>query len=969
MKAKLLVLSAILLSGALLFGQGGYKGSISADITTEDGSPLPGAVAELTADTFSRSFVSDANGSVRFLGLTPSTYELRVTFTGFNTLVRPNLIVDAGQAVNLNIVMTPSTQQEELVVTAESPLLDSQKTGTQTVINESELNAIPQSRDPWSVIATVPGVQTDRINVGGSEAGQQSRFSSKGDTGANASWVMDGIEFVDPAARGATQSYLDFSSFAQVGVTTGGADVSQRSGGAALNFVTKQGSNNHQGSVRLLYADEEFQASNDGVFFNDGTPARGTGIAETFEKTFELGGPLVKDRLWYWGSFSQNSITQLTINGQEDETELRNISLKVHGDLSSTTRFNVFFTEGDKVKNGRGAGVTRPRNTTWDQEGPTPIYKFEISQLIGQNTELAFLAARVDGKFSLTPIGSEGQIGFDYATNIWEDTTYFDYSTVRPVRQYEIKGNTFLSSSGLDHELTYGFQYKEASVTSQTTYGDDSLVRYLNPPWFPEGTQAAVLYREGLVSTDLEYIAFTAQDTATYGNWTFKWGLRYDSQEGNNVGVTLRENAFQPEGLLPGLTSQDQPVPFTWETIAPRLGLTYSWGSDNQFLVRFSASQFYDTLGSGFISPSIATNARYTYHYWYDGQGEGAIADNIVQAGELSEVITQDVGALNDAIDPDLDPPRTDEFIAGFEWAISPEFTIGISSTIRERSDTIWNPFADFMTADSFVGETRTLFGDRNAITNQNVTLTTFQVDPDVAATIPDRNGDGMVDNQDLQNITSNRPNYTEDYFDIELTATKRLSNRWMLRANLNFIDWSRNLGDNSVADPTDFQSGSNEDGAFVGVQSSGSGNRANVFFGSASYSGSVNALVQLPLDINISTNIQVREGFAYPYAVRYRISDIRGNNNVNVKIDDFDNFRGDDIVVADFKVSKTFHLAGRTKVEIAAELFNSFNESTVLARELRIFEQDVNDPTNLTNEPREVLSPRVGRFSATVHF
>ena len=941
MKAKLFVLAAILLSGCLVFGQGSYKGSVTAEVTTEDGSPLPGAVAELTADTFSRSFVSDANGMVRFVGLNPARYELRVTFTGFNTYVRPNIIVDTGQNVRLTVVMTPSTQQEEMVVTLESPLLDSTKVGTATVMTEDELNAVPQSRDPWSVIMTVPGVQTDRINVGGSEAGQQSNFASKGDDGSNASWVMDGIEFVDPAARGATQSYLDFSSFQQMNVTTGGADVSQRSGGAALSFVTKQGSNNHQGSVRLLYADQDFHAGH--IYEEDGGTFSRNRIAETFEKSFEIGGPIIKDRLWYWGAFSQNSITQLTVTDQEDRTELRNISFKIHGDITATTRFNAFYTEGDKIKNGRGAGANRPVNTTWDQSGPSPIYKFELNQLIGQHTELSLLAARVDGGFGLAPRGTTGQIGIDLSTGIWDNTTFIDYSTRRPVRQYEIKGNTFLSSSSIDHELSYGFQYKEATVNSKTTYGPpgQGMIRYY------AGADAfgVSLYREGNATTDAEYVSATVQDTMTMGNWTFKAGLRWDRQEGNNTGSSVGGSSIRPD-ILPDVNYGGGTVPFTWSTIAPRLGVTYTMGDDNQYLFRGSVSQFYDTMGTGSIAGTNPTFVKYSYHYWYDD------GDLVVETGELSDSIVNNTSRPLDLIDGDLDPPQTNELILGFEWAISPEFTMGLTGTFRERKDELFSSFNLNSPLNPSTDYDKVAATTTDPITGNEVDVSYFVMNENGAAKL-----------NDVNSLLTNRPGYSEDYTGFELTATKRLSNRWMLRANITLQDWTRNVGAEGIQDPNDFRSGANEDGGSVGIQSAGSGNRSNVWYGSSSWTFNVNGLYQLPWDLTISANINGREGFTQPYGERHSYFDAAGLRNVVfVKYDSFDANRGDDIMVADLKLTKTFHLSGRTKVELAAEVFNAFDEDVVLARELRT-------GISRTGQPVEILAPRVGRFSATVHF
>ncbi len=964
MKAKLLIAVAILLSGALVFGQGGYKGSITAQITTEDGSPLPGAVAELTADTFNRSFVSDANGLVRFVGLVPGVYELKVTFTGFNTYVRPNIVLDTGQNIRLTVPMTPATQQEEIVVTAETPILDKTKVGTATVLTEDELNAVPQARDPWSVVMTVPGIQTDRINIGGSEAGQQSNFTSKGDDGSTVSWVMDGVEFVDPAAKGGSQSYLDFSSFSQIGVTTGGADVVQRSPGANLNFVTKQGSNQHQGTIRLVYADEEFQSSTTPVTGPSGATFQGNSIGETFEKAFEIGGPLIKDRLWYWGSFNQNTINNILITGQNDRTELRNVSFKIHGDITSTTRFNAFYTEGDKIKDGRGGGVSRPQNTTWDQSGPSPIYKAEISQLIGQNTELSVLFGRVDGGFALAPKGTSGQIGIDLNTGIWDNTTFIDYGTTRPVRQYEFKGDTYLSSGSLDHELKYGFQYKEATVNSKTTYGSNSLIAYhYGPdPNNPGGLvgAAALLYREGNPTTDVEYNSFYLSDTVTYKNWTFKAGLRWDKQEGQNTASAVTANPVNPT-LLPAVNFPGQGAPFDWSDIAPRLGATYTWGDDNQYLARASIARFYETLGTPEITDINPTFARYSYHLWSDDNH-----NSLVDTDEIGPSLGTDVNPDNpasivtpDQIDPDLEAPQTDEFLLGFEWALNPQFTVGVNYTWRELSETLWRPLIGITSADyELAASPLTGVNPQNG---QNFSIPYYILSEAGGAKNPNR-----------ARILTNRPGYTENYSGFELTATKRLSNRWMMRANLTFQDWSRDVPASAIQDPSDFWDGRNEDGGDIGVQSAGSGNRSNVFYGSASYAGNINGLYQLPWDVTVSASVNFREGFAFPLGFQTSVVDADGGTrNVGNGTDPastvfknlpFDAVRGDDIFLVDFKVTKTFYMAGRTKVEIGAEIFNLFDDDTLLARNLKLNQSTAWDP-------REVLSPRIGRFSASVQF
>ncbi len=133
--------------------------------------------------------------------------------------------------------------------------------------------------------------------------------------------------------------------------------------------------------------------------------------------------------------------------------------------------------------------------------------------------------------------------------------------------------------------------------------------------------------------------------------------------------------------------------------------------------------------------------------------------------------------------------------------------------------------------------------------------------------------------------------------------------------------------------------------------------------YASSDITANVNGLYQFPWDITISANINYRDGLAFPQGYTATLADEDGfTHSETLAYNSFSSTKGDSVFVTDLKLSKTFHMGGRTKVEIAAELFNAFNEDTVLTRELNLASTKVQDP-------REVLSPRVGRFSATVHF
>jgi Carboxypeptidase regulatory-like domain len=118
-------------------------------------------------------------GEFRFLNLDPGTYRLAVSLTGFST-VNSDVIVNTGTNANLTFALKVAGLEETVTVTSETPVVDPKKMGTSTTLTKEELSQIPNSRDPWAVLRTVPGVVVDRVNIAGNESGQQSNVQAKG---------------------------------------------------------------------------------------------------------------------------------------------------------------------------------------------------------------------------------------------------------------------------------------------------------------------------------------------------------------------------------------------------------------------------------------------------------------------------------------------------------------------------------------------------------------------------------------------------------------------------------------------------------------------------------------------------------------------------------------------------------------------------------------------------------------------
>ena len=167
-----------LLSLALLLGLAApgaaqvQGGTITGTIRDQQGAVLPGVEVTLTGPAETSTYTTGPDGQFRFLNVAPGTYQITANLSGFARLVRENIAVTVGQTVTLPVTMSVASVQEEVTVSGASPIVDVRKVGTSTNFTQDELTKIPNSRDPWALLRTVPGIIVDRVNIAGNETGQ-----------------------------------------------------------------------------------------------------------------------------------------------------------------------------------------------------------------------------------------------------------------------------------------------------------------------------------------------------------------------------------------------------------------------------------------------------------------------------------------------------------------------------------------------------------------------------------------------------------------------------------------------------------------------------------------------------------------------------------------------------------------------------------------------------------------------------
>jgi hypothetical protein len=248
--------------------------------------------------------------------------------------------------------------------------------------------------------------------------------------------------------------------------------------GVQLNMVTKRGSNDLRGSGRYFYAPGSLQAGAK-------IPSEAVGyLAATNKVDFnreygaEVGGPIWRDHLWAWVASSTQKISNTgTQNiGQfiiPDNIILRDKNAKLNAQIMPSNSAVGFYTFGDKGRNARSLSPTRPFETAWKQAGPTKVYKVEDTQIVGSTLYVTGMWSKVSGGFGLFANGGQGPSApstvLDAATGAWSQN-FVTYQTVRPQKQYRVDGSKFFDVGTMNHELKFGFGYRDTPVHSSSIW-------------------------------------------------------------------------------------------------------------------------------------------------------------------------------------------------------------------------------------------------------------------------------------------------------------------------------------------------------------------------------------------------------------------------------------------------------------------------------------------------------------------
>ena len=950
-------------------------GDVHGIVIDEGGVPIQGSLVTLMGPAAPRTTTADAKGLFRFLTVAPGQYSLTVTRPGFTTVTRQDVLVSVGRNTQIDVQLRLATVEEDVTVKGEAPLIDARKVATGQTFSREQLTEIPTSRDEWSLIQQVPGVLLDTLNVAGNASARVGGPGLTNRGSGNVAYEIDGATVTDntygnPLARqnGATNTYFDFSTFQDVEVVTGGSGLDQQNSGVTINVVTKRGTNQLKGSARYLYASANWQSNN--------TPqeARDQGLQTNSTRYIreygaDLGGPILKDRLWLWAAGSRQDISLNPTAFSADDvaypqtTTLEPWSAKLNAQISNSNSAALYYLRSDRLEYGTGASPERPVPTRVDFFIPTDFYKAEDSNVFSPDLFASVFASYQNPRYTQTPIG-----GLDKDLQYYDFSFHNTYSYEQdkdPQKQANFQVSKFFNTGRINHELKASFNYRQQIADSATGLPGDQNEGVA----YSSSSASAVLTRGIRRIYTTQFWTGALGDTLTAGNLTIAAGVRYDLQQARNLPSTSFANPLFADpctncgadgGSFPGLPEVKYHGATNWQlqfaNWQPRVSATYALGERKATLLRASYARFVDQLGwLAYHLSGVPTSNGYKY-YWTDLNHDHDVQPDEVlfnqPLGYYGAIDPASLPSPPNQVQPGLRTPTTDEVTAGIDHQLNGDLAVSVTLAYRNTSNLLSQvPIGASLSTYELGGRAT------GSATSNGFTINFDEPYYDLVLSGPPS---GFT--------FENRPGATQRYYGVDVSVIKRLSRNWMVRGNFGWNSFRQYLTPQSIQNPNNLWvlGGQNDNGGLA----IGWSDQFNLFL-NAGWQFNLNGLYQGPWGLSFGANFFGRGGYPNPYFVTVVTHDV-ADNTPGTLIGKVDSYRYANVYELDFRLQKTFQI-GPVAVITVAELFNVTNANTVfnsfptVGRYNSANGKFVQDPS--FNQILDVQSPRILRLSLQVNF
>jgi hypothetical protein len=322
------------------------QGSIAGSVRDTSGAVLPGVTVEASSPALiekMRSAVTDGAGQYRIVDLPPGTYDVVFNLTGFRSVRREGVVLQGSFAAQINGELQVGALEESITVTGESPIVDVVNNRSQFVANREILDAIPTPiRNTPLRALLLPGTAVTPFVLG------QYTMSVHGSNSADTVIAIDGMRVNNLCGSGQYSGfYMNDAAVEEVTFTTGAESAEMQSGGLRINSTPRDGGNTFSGTFFAYGAGSGLQADNRSEEvrpFVQNPP----GIAYLWQINPSFGGPIVRNKLWFYLSYKyEDSKTYVASSQFADGSQAFRQSM---GNYTGVGRVTWQASERDKVR-------------------------------------------------------------------------------------------------------------------------------------------------------------------------------------------------------------------------------------------------------------------------------------------------------------------------------------------------------------------------------------------------------------------------------------------------------------------------------------------------------------------------------------------------------------------------------------------------------------------------------------------
>ena len=559
-------------------------GTITGTVTDEQSGLLPGVAVTLKSEALIQSESTSTNdrGAYTFIALPPGSYSVTFELQGFQSQQRDGVRVNIATAATVDAVMKVAAVSESVTVSGAAPAVDVKNNTVAVTFDKELLKNIPQANEIWSTVEASPGATIGRYNVGGAESAQQTRMTIHGSAPGQTEYANGGLKLNWPGSDGGfVAMYFNHDSLEEVNLMTNAAPAEVGTGGIYMNMVTKSGGNHVSGASSVYWEDKSFQGDNISSTLQE-QGITGNPINYLYNANANIGGPVWRDKMWFFGSFLRYDINTNIIGiVRPDGSPGRDVNHQTNWTGKLTTQVN---TKNRAVLeynwNMQNRFFRRPTTdlvaeiASWRQD-PEPAWTLQGQWTVTPSDKI-FLDFRYGYLHQLAPTHYQPEVPptararQDIVLHTLTEAATRDNTNFATRHQVNASSTFFLGA----HQIKAGFEFGHVLNQDTTfTYGNVTL-RYFNGTPFEVQTYNTPVSGKNNVNTTAAYV----EDSWSVGRrLTVNYGGRFERFVGYAPAEGLVGNEFFPPQDFPRIDN----VP-NWKNGVWRIGASVQFGCDEQ---------------------------------------------------------------------------------------------------------------------------------------------------------------------------------------------------------------------------------------------------------------------------------------------------------------------------------------------------------------------------------------------------